>query len=299
MTRPSRRNGAVLQALVAVVIWGASFAATKQVLTELSPASVLFARSVLGTCLVAGLLASRGRLRPLPVRDWPRMLGLAALGLVLTQALQAVALQHSTSANTAWLVALNPVVTAVLATALLGERLGGKLGGLALASAGTILVIGRGGSLAATLALPSTGGDLLTLASTVSWALYTIWGRDFAGRHHPPLVTVHVLGAAVLAYAFPFLLGDGRHELAALSAGGWLCLAYLGLACSGLGFMLYYAALEHLEASQVAAFIYVEPLIAQALSVAVLGEPLSPAVVAGGAAILAGVYLVSRPAALG
>ena len=89
-------------------------------------------------------------------------------------------------------------------------------------------------------------------------------------------------------------MGQGWRELGALSAGGWLCLAYLGLGCSGLAFMLYYNALEHLEASQVAAFIYLEPLIAQALSVASLREPLSAAVVAGGIAILAGVSRVAR-----
>jgi drug/metabolite transporter (DMT)-like permease len=61
--------------------------------------------------------------------------------------------------------------------------------------------------------------------------------------------------------------------------------------------MLYGAALEHLEASQVAAFIYLEPLIAQAIGVAVMGEPLTAAALAGGAAILAGVYLVTRPQA--
>jgi drug/metabolite transporter (DMT)-like permease len=58
--------------------------------------------------------------------------------------------------------------------------------------------------------------------------------------------------------------------------------------------MLYYAALEHLEAGQVAAFIYIEPVIAQALSVAFLGEPLTASLLAGGAAILAGLWLVSH-----
>ncbi len=59
--------------------------------------------------------------------------------------------------------------------------------------------------------------------------------------------------------------------------------------------MLYYGSLEHLEASEAAAFIYLEPLIAQALAVLALGEPLTPAVLGGGAAILAGVHVVTRP----
>jgi drug/metabolite transporter (DMT)-like permease len=68
----------------------------------------------------------------------------------------------------------------------------------------------------------------------------------------------------------------------------------LGAACSGGAFVLYYAALETLEASQVAAYIYLEPLVAQALSVALLGEPLRATTLAGGAAIFVGVALVTR-----
>lgn len=293
------RTTAVLGALVAVTVWGASFAATKRLLLELSPASILLARTVLGALLVTGGLLLAGRLRGLPRADWPRIVVLALLGLVLTQLLQAWALARSTSANTAWLVALNPVVTAVLAAWLLRERLAGRLGGLALASLGTILVLSGGQPLGVVLGLPSVRGDLLTLASTVSWALYTVYGRGFATRRAASVVTAHVLGAAALVYLPGFVVGEGWRELARLSLGGWLCLAYLGLGCSGLAFLLYYAALEHLEAGQVAAFIYVEPLIAQVLSVALLGEPLTAAVVGGGGAILAGVYLVSRPQASG
>jgi len=286
------RRGSVgsARALVAVVIWGASFAATKRLLEEVAPATVLFGRTALATVVIAAAVALRSGLRPIPARDWPRLIGLAVVGLVLTPLLQAWALELSTSANTAWLVALNPVVTVVLAAALLGERLAGKAAGLAVAFAGAVLVVTGGSSLGP----PSTRGDLLTVVSTVTWALYTVYGRHFISGHDPPLVTVHLLGIAGLAYLPGFVAGAGWRELGTLSAGGWGCLVYLGVGCSGLGLMLYYAALEHLEASQAAAFIYVEPLIAQALAVVALGEPLTVGVVAGGAAILTGVFLVSR-----
>lgn len=88
--------------------------------------------------------------------------------------------------------------------------------------------------------------------------------------------------------------GGGRRGGPATSEIGTLrplsqgSASYGPRACSGLAFLLYAAALEHLEASQVAAFIYLEPLVAQALAVALLGEPLTAALVGGGAAILAG-----------
>jgi drug/metabolite transporter (DMT)-like permease len=157
-----------------------------------------------------------------------------------------------------------------------------------------VLVVTRGESLGTLLALPSTRGDTLTLASTASWALYTVHGRRVFARRDPTILTAHLLLAATLALGALFVWARGWQELPGLSTTGWLCLVYLGLGCSGLGFLLYSAALEHLEASRVAAFIYLEPLVAQALAGPLLGEPFTAAVAAGGAAILAGVYLVSR-----
>ena len=283
-----------LEALGAVVIWGASFAATKRLLVELSPGTLLFARTLLGMLAIGALLGTRGRLRVLALREWPALAALAILGMVATQLLQAWALEVSTSAKTAWLVAMNPVVTAALAVVLLGESLRGKLLGLTIAFAGAVLVTGEGRPLAQALVLPSTRGDLLTLTSTLTFALYTVWARTLAPRQDPPLVALHLVAFAGLAYAPGFVHAGGAGELARLSVPGWLSLAYLGVGCSGIAFLLYYASLEHLEASRAAAFIYVEPLIAQLLGVTVMGEPLSGAVLAGGGAIVAGVYLVSR-----
>jgi drug/metabolite transporter (DMT)-like permease len=286
-----------LQALIAVLVWGASFAATKRALAETSPSTVLFTRSLLATLVIGGWVGMRGGLRALPARDWPRMVALAVLGLVMTQILQAYALQRSTSANTAWLVALNPAITVLLAAWLLSEHMWRKLPGLTLALGGALLVVSGGSSLSTTMALPSTRGDALTVVSTFSWAFFTIWGRGFVNRHPAALTTAHLLLVAAVVFFPGFVLAEGCRELVGLSTTGWLCLAYLGIGCSALGFLLYSAALEHLEASQVAAFIYIEPLIAQALSVALLGEPVTGMLLGGGAAILAGVYLVSRPAA--
>jgi drug/metabolite transporter (DMT)-like permease len=291
-----KRSRGTLEALGAVVIWGASFAATKRLLVDLSPGTLLFARTALGALAIGAMLGWRGRLVVLGSREWPALATLSICGIVATQLLQAWALEANTSAKTAWLVALNPVVTAALAVLLIGETLRGKVLGLVLGFAGAVLVTSEGRSLGQALALPATHGDLLTLTSTLTFALYTVGARTMAPRQDPAVVAFHLILFAGLAYLPGFLHAGGAGELGRLSARGWLPLAYLGVGCSGVAFLLYYASLEHLEASRAAAFIYVEPLIAQALGVSVMDEPLSGAVLAGGAAIVAGVYLVSRSA---
>jgi drug/metabolite transporter (DMT)-like permease len=76
---------ASLGAFTAVFLWGASFAATKRLVEEISPATLLFARSTLGMLLVLSWVVLRRGLRPLRAEDVPSMLLLALLGNVLTQ----------------------------------------------------------------------------------------------------------------------------------------------------------------------------------------------------------------------
>jgi drug/metabolite transporter (DMT)-like permease len=71
---------------------------------------------------------------------------------------------------------------------------------------------------------------------------------------------------------------------------------FLGIGCSGLGYLFWYAALEKLETSRVAAFLYLEPLVTLATAVALLGEPVQAPTIAGGLLVLGGVFLVQSAA---
>ena len=82
----------------------------------------------------------------------------------------------------------------------------------------------------------------------------------------------------------------------ALVFGGWGALLFLGIGCSGLGYLLWYGALEKLEAGQVAVFLYLEPLVTLAAAAAWLGEPVGLMTAIGGLVVLAGVSVVQRRA---
>ena len=74
----------------------------------------------------------------------------------------------------------------------------------------------------------------------------------------------------------------------------WAGVLFLGILCSGVAYVFWYDALKRLPAAKVGALIYVEPLVAVGVARAVLGEPILPAVLAGGGLILLGVWLVNR-----
>jgi drug/metabolite transporter (DMT)-like permease len=197
--------------------------------------------------------------------------------------------------TTGWLIGVIPIWSALLAAIFLHERFGpGKIGGLLLGFVGVAIVVTRGRLEGRFLALPATRGDLLVLASTVTWALYTAFGQS----------TIRALGslrATAGAMLFGWLmltpLFIARHawrELANVPAPGWVAILFLGLGCSGLAYWFWYSALERVETSRVAAFLYLEPLVTVAAAVPLLGERVAPSTVVGGAIVLLGVAMAQR-----
>jgi drug/metabolite transporter (DMT)-like permease len=82
-----------------------------------------------------------------------------------------------------------------------------------------------------------------------------------------------------------------------VTPGGWASLVYMAAFPSVVSYLIYYWALTHVTASRVAAFSYLQPLLATLLGVALLDEKVTGWLIAGGALVLAGVFVTERLAA--
>lgn len=287
-----------LGAFLAVVFWGLSFVATKAALRELSPVTLITTRFGLGVALLLALL--RARQVPLlpPRAAWRALALMGFVGVFVHQLLQSFALTMTGAINAGWLIGLTPLWSAALAAWLLRERFPpAKVAGLALGFAGAALVVTGGRLGAARLALPATKGDLLILVSTLNWAVYTVLGHPVLKRLGATRATAGALLFGWLMLLPLFLARAGWREYAHLSAPGWGAVLFLGIACSGLGYLFWYGALEKVPASAVSALLYLEPLVTLGAGVVLLGEAVHPTTVAGGVMVLAGVFLVERAAA--
>jgi drug/metabolite transporter (DMT)-like permease len=217
------------------------------------------------------------------------------VGVFVHQMIQAHALTLTTAVNTAWLIGLTPLWSALFSAYLLKERFDAvKIAGLVLGFLGAVLVVTRGRTGAALLALPQTRGDLMILASTLNWAFYTVLGHSLLRRLGPARATTGALFFGWLMIVPFFVYAAGWREYPRLTGAGWAAVLFLGIACSGLGYLFWYGALERIEASRVAAFLYLEPLVTLAAAMALLGEPVGLPTVVGGVTVLAGVALVQR-----
>lgn len=296
------RTRARLAAFAAIVLWGVSFVATKAALREVSPVTLIFTRFALGVAVLVLVLKLR-RESLIPPRDsWLMLALMGFVGIFLHQMVQAHGLTLTTAVRTGWLIGVTPIWSALLAAVFLGEAFGPrKILGLFIGMFGALLVITRGELSAGTLGLPSTRGDLLVLASTWTWAIYTILGRDTLKRLGSARATAAAMFAG-WAMMIPFFVATaGWQEYRDVSSDSIVAILFLGIGCSGLGYWFWYAALERIDASQVAAFLYLEPLVTLFSAVALLGETVALSTIVGGLLVLAGVLTVQsaplRPAA--
>jgi drug/metabolite transporter (DMT)-like permease len=294
-----RSLSALTKALFAVVVWGASFIATKMAVAEVSPVTVVWLRFAMGVAVLGWVVAARRQLA-LPSRsDLGYFALLGFLGIALHQWLQSNGLVTSQASTTAWIVAATPVFMALLGWVILRERVRlVTVAGIALAAAGVLVVVSRGDLSAVAAGRFGAPGDLLILASAPNWAVFSVLSRKGLQRHSSAVMMFWVMTLGWLMTSALWLAGPGPSDVARLSAQGWGAVLFLGIACSGLAYIFWYDALRDLPASQVGAFLYIEPLIAVAVAAAILGEPVVLATLLGGLAILAGVWIVSlRPAA--
>ena len=291
---------ALAEGLFAVVVWGASFIATKIAVAEAAPVTVVWLRFAIGVAILVAAVAWR--------REWVRpdrrtllqFAALGALGITFHQWLQSNALLTARASTSGWIITTTPVFIAVLAALVLRERLGRQAWlGIALAAAGVPLVVARGGLDALLGGRFWSAGDLMMLLSAPNWAVFSVASRGLLRRHPAARALLLMMGCGWLLTTVQFALSPGPADLGSLSARGWAAVLFLGVACSGLAYLAWFDALHKLSASRTGALLYLEPLIATAVAAAVLGEPVTPTIVLGGAVILAGVWLVESSRAPG
>ncbi len=294
-------NGtAVLYALILLMVafWSGNYIAGKIALRELSPLFLAGLRIGLAGVTMVPLYAwerVRKRDRSLTVtarHDVVRLLLLGLLGVTLNQFFFIVGLSRTSVAHAAILIGLTPIQVLIIAGVRGQERITArKVAGMAIALAGVAL-------LKAFEPAAGTGatwlGDFFILLTGLCFALFTVFGKEVTQQYSTITMNTYAYVGGAVAL-LPLTLWEAAHQpLAHVSAGAWLAAIYMALFPSVVAYLIYYHALAHMAASRVSAFSYLQPVFATIMGVVLLGESLGAPVIAGGAVILAGVYLAER-----
>jgi drug/metabolite transporter (DMT)-like permease len=284
--------------LVLAAIWGSAFMAIKAGLAYFPP--VLFAAiryDVAGVLMLAYAVWAIDDPVPRGRGEWT----LVAVGATLLIAGYHVLLflgesdPAVTSAAAAVIVSLSPVLTTGFARVFLPDERLTAVGvvGLCLGLLG-VVVLARPAPDA--LLAGGVVAKLLVFGAATSFALGSVLTRRIDATL--PIETMEawsMLGGALLMHAISLALGESVADVT-LSVEGGLALAYLALAASALGFLIYFDLLDRLGAVEINLVSYVAPVFAALAGWLFLQEGLSVATVGGFVLIFAGFLLVKRRA---
>ena len=279
------RRGLVLFAAMGI-IWGLPYVLIKVAVGALAPATLVFLRTAIGALLLAPVAWHRGQLRALwPY--WRPLLAYTFVELAVPWVLLSTAEQRLPSSLSGLLVAAVPLVGALLARGWADHQPLGRRGvaGLVLGLAGVGCLVG----------FNVTGGDAVSMVFVGFVVLGYAAGPLILSarlRDAPALgVVAGSLALCALAYA-PY----GLSHLPA-RAPSWrvdASVAVLGVACTALAFVLFFALITEVGPVRATVITYINPAVAVLLGVAFLHEDFGLATAVGFALILTGSYFATR-----
>ena len=281
--------------IAAMFMWGGTWIAGRIIAQEVAaPLAVASLRFVLAGLVVAAFAVSSGRRLPLPAgkQEWGVMAALAFTGVFLYGLCFFYGLQHLAAGRGALVVALNPVMVALLAWLFGQEKMSVAKGlGIAIAMAGCLTVIGNGDPFA--LLQGSVGpGEWLILGCALSWASYTFIGRRVSQTLPALAVTLYasLLGALFLGIAAVF---QGDIAPAEWSLRVWASMCFLAIFGTAMAYTWFTSAVHQIGVARASVFINLVPVFAVLQAAVLLDERLGLSVLAGGLLVIAGVWLTS------
>ncbi len=295
---PTRRDTGAYFFLALMVLIGSSTAtAAKFAVRELPVGLLPLVRFGGAGLALLPFVWGRGTLIRLLREDGPRLLAAAALCVPVNQTFFLHGTRLAPTTHVGLIYALCPLVVLGLAIRLGQERpVKGRLVGVvaSVLGAGVIAV----GNLLRPGGLRPDGlaGDLLLVGAVGSWGAYLTVNKPLVAKHGAIAVLAATFLAGALLYApvAAASAADWSPRLATASATAWWSLTYLTLIVSVFGLACQNHALRRLDASHVATVGNLSPVLTVLWGIWLLREPLTPALLAGGALTLGGILWAGR-----
>lgn len=258
--------------LTVQLLFGINYLVSKAVVTEISPAAWAFLRS--GSAFVLLAVAALVARRRLPSSRDIALLAVAGLfGVVLNQGLFLEGLARTTVGHSALICAQIPTFVLLFSIVARQERLTLRKGlGFAAGLAGVLVLLEADRFTWDSRWLV---GDLLTLANAASFAMFVVIGRRVMARNDPLAAT-----AVVFFFGATGLAIYGGREAAAIDPAILTlpllgAMTYVVLGATVATYFLNLWAVKRVQATRVALYIFLQPVIATVLGVTLRGEEIS------------------------
>jgi drug/metabolite transporter (DMT)-like permease len=280
----SRRGWLLFAAMC--VIWGVPYLLIRVAVRDLSPATLVLARTAIAALLLLPIATARGELRPL-LRHWMPLLAFAAIEIAIPWVLLGAAEQEVSSSLTGLLIAAVPLVGAVIArTTGERERLALQSGvGLLLGLVGVAAIVGLNVKGAGGVPLAEIAGVVVCYAVGPVILQRFLAELPALGVIAASLAVTAVVYAPIAAFSLPGEVPSGKVVVSVLT---------LAVVCTAVAFLLFFALIAEVGPVRATVITYVNPAVAAVLGVVVLDEHFTAGMAIGFALVLAGSVLATR-----
>lgn len=242
-----------VMATLAAILWGANFNLAKPVLAEMSPYLAGASRYTIAAMVM--ILIARFSQAVIPLREWKAYLTLGIVGVFGFNLFFFLGMAHSSAINGALIMALNPLLTAILSYFILGER--PKLVQLLAFPVGiagvAIVVLGAGAEW--TIAT----GDLYIMIASLNWAVYNVLVKKMMPKQVSGIAStagIMTVGALALSLAAAY----NGSPLVMPTAHAGLALLIMALGGGVLAYLFWNASIKHLGPAKAAIFMNLIPV---------------------------------------
>lgn len=293
--KPVTRPVAYLYLILAMALWSAALVIARGV-HEIAPPFALAFWRWLGAA-IALLPFALPRLRcelPATPESRRRAIGVCTL-MVIGTTLSIVAMSYTTAIDATVINATQPAVTALVALAVLAERLSRvQVAGVFAAFAGILVMVFQA-DFDALLQLSINSGDLIMFAAVCFWSCYAV-ALHGSGALPSLAVLLFLISSSGAVAVLPFYVAEalsGRQFVVSLQSVS--AAIYLSLGATLIAVYFWSAAIRCVGANRAAVFLNLIPVFGVALAVGFLGERLFAYHLAGAGLVIAGIFLVVRP----
>ena len=250
---------------------------------SVASAEIALYRAALATVLLGGFfLVTGSKIDLRAIRKELPLLLFSGMAMGINWILLFEAYRYTTVSVATLSYYFAPVIVTLVCPILFKEKMGAKQWiCFVMSTIGIVLITGIGDLSGSNRHFT---GILFGLGAAVLYAtvgLLNKFIKGVSGVHRTFLQF-----AAALLTLLPYVLLTSGFTLGNLDASGWISLLVVGIVHSGIAYCLYFSALKDIPGQEAAILSYIDPLVAVAVSVFVLGEQLTALQLIGGILIL-------------
>ena len=275
------------------MFWGATPTIGRLLASYEAPFVVVFGRFVVAVICLVFLMKLGRHFQKVPKIFWWKFVILGASGILLHNGLLYEGLESVTASHASILLALIAIQVTIL-DAIISRSFPSivTLAGVFLCFAGVVYVI-TDGDLSLLGEIVFRRGEILVFLSGLSWAVYSVVGKDLLNRY-PPIVVTTYAALVGLLFLFPFALFDTEKTIAIYTNLESVALIFfLGSFGSALGFVWYYQAVSQIGVINTSVYVNFIPIFGVLSAHIFLDEPLVNSLFIGGVIVFVGLSLVT------